>query len=169
MNEMPLERCECGLEFRPSDAPRPTHSYLGATAGCWALYNELIAKQYEGFGALAKIRVNDAYCVQHHGVPERRAIQSVNVHLVALCLQIEKGFDGNQVNAPMQRVLRFADQFIWLEPPMPNGTLTIADILPAQTPEAQADAIESYARDIWHAWQIHRAIVVKWANQALGH
>lgn len=169
MTEILLERCECGLEFPPSDAHLPTHSYLGATAGCWALYNEFIAKQFEGFGALTPIRVNDAYCVQHHGVSERRAIQSVNVHLVALYLQLEKGFHGNQVNAPMQRVLRYADQFTWLEPPTPNGTLTIADILQAQTLQAQADAIESYARDIWHAWQIHRAIVVKWANQALGN
>ena len=57
MTNLILERCECGLEFPPSNAPLPTHTYLGATAGCWALYNELLAKQYEGFGVLTPIRV----------------------------------------------------------------------------------------------------------------
>ena len=163
MSAHDLERCECGLELPRADAPLPTHDYLGATASCWALYNELHAKQYEGFGALTPIRVIDAYAVQHHGKPERRAIQSVNAHLVALYLQLEIGYTGAQVNVPLQRVLKLANEFEWLEPPTPNGTLTIADVLTAVTPQEQANAIENYARDIWRAWQVHRVTVVKWA------
>lgn len=144
------------------------HEYLGASASCWALYNELHAKQYEGFGALTPIRVIDAYAVQHPGVPERRAIQSVNAHLVALYLQLEKNYDSVRVNGPLQRVLRFADQFEWLTPPNPNGTLTVADVLQAETAEQQAQAIENYAREIWRAWQPHRATVLKWAAKAEG-
>lgn len=173
MSARVLERCECGLELPRADSPLPTHEYLGATASCWALYNELHAKQYQGFGALTPIRVIDAYAVQHHGKPERlrsvdrRAIQSVNAHLVALYLQLEKGYVGNQVNVALQRVLKFANEFVWLEPPTPNGTLTIADVLKAVTPQEQANAIENYARDIWRAWQAHRATVLKWANVAI--
>ena len=156
----------CGIVLKKNDAPAPTHEYLGASPGCWALYNELHAKQYEGFGAMTRIRVIDAYAVQHPGVPERRAVQSVNAHLVALYLQLEKNYDGARVNVALQRVLRFAQEFEWLAPPVPNGTLTVADILRAETPEHQADAIENYAREIWNAWQIHRATVLKWAAQA---
>jgi hypothetical protein len=165
--ENETERCDCGLILPRVDLP--THAYLGATAGCWALYNELHAKQYEGFGARSEIRVIDAYAVQHHGKPERRAIQSVNAHLVALYLQVEKGYNDAQVNTALQRVLRFADQFVWLAPPPPNGTLTVADILKAETPEEQAAAIEAYARDIWRSWQVHRSTVLKWAAKAEGY
>ncbi|TAH48627.1 MAG: hypothetical protein EYC68_20175 [Chloroflexota bacterium] len=167
MSEIVLDRCECGLELPRADTLLPTHAYIGATAGCWALYNELHAKQYTGFGALTPIRVIDAYAVQHHGKTERRAIQSVNAHLVALYLQLEKGYKGEQVNVALQRVLKFADEFVWLEPPTPNGTLTIADVLRAETSEEQANAIENYARDIWRAWKVHRAAVVKWVAKAV--
>ena len=166
--KMAIEICPgCGLELEELNARAPKHEYLGASASCWALYYELHAKQYEGFGALTQIRVIDAYCIQHPGVPERRAIQSVNAHLVALYLQLEKNFDGARVNTALQRVLKFANEFVWLEPPTPNGTLTVADILTAGTPEQQADAIETYAREIWRAWQAHRATVLKWAAKIL--
>lgn len=158
----------CGIVTEINNAPPPTHEYLGASPGCWALYNELHAKQYEGFGAQTPIRVIDAYAVQHPGIPERRAIQSVNAHLVALYLQLEKGYAGARVNTALRRVLKYADQFVWLEPPAPNGTFTIADILNAESADAQAHAIETYAREIWRAWQIHRAVVLKWATKAEG-
>lgn len=153
----------------------PMHAYIGASASCWALYNELLARQYEGFvgslpanQALTRIRVIDAYAVQHHGKPERRAIQSVNAHLVALYLQLEKEYSGEQVNAALQRVLKFANEFVWLEPPTPNGTLTIADVLRAETSQEQANAIENYARDIWRAWHARRETAVRWARRAEG-
>lgn len=165
---MATEICPgCGLELEQGDTPGPTHEYLGASPSCWALYSELHAKQYEGFGALTRVRVIDAYAVQHPGVPERRAIQSVNAHLVALYLQVEKGYDA-RVNVALQRVLRYADQFVWLEPPTPNGTMTVAEILKAETPQEQAEAIEAYARDIWRAWQGHRATVLEWAKRVEG-
>lgn len=167
--KMATEICPgCGIELEKSNAPAPMHKYLGASASCWSLYNELHAKQYEGFGALTPIRVIDAYAVQHPGMPERRAIQSVNAHLVALYFQLEKNYDAARVNALLQRVLRFANEFEWLTPPIPNGTLTIADILQAETPEQQAQAIEKYAREIWRSWQPHRATVLKWAAKAEG-
>lgn len=167
--EMNREICPgCGIATETGSALTPAHEYLGASPGCWALHNELHAKQYEGFGALTPVRVIDAYAVQHPGIPERRAIQSVNAHLVALYLQLERNYDGTRVNTALQRVLKFADQFVWLEPPALNGTFTVADILKAETAEEQAQAIETYAREIWRAWQPHRATVLKWAMKAEG-
>lgn len=164
MNEM--ERCPgCGLELRKTDGP--THAYIGASPSCWALYNELHAGQYAGFGAMTRIRLIDAYCVQHPGKPERRAIQSVNVHLMALYLQLEQGWDGAQVNLALQSILSASPRFEWLLPPEPNGTLTVADVLNADTPERAAANIEAYARDVWKAWQPHRATALKWAERVM--
>lgn len=164
---MAWEKCPgCSIELEQVDMP--THAYIGASPSCWALHNELTVKQYEGFGAVTPIRTIDAYCVQHPGIPERRAIQSVNLHLAMLYLQLEKGYDGARVNRALQRLLRGAHPFEWLEPPEPNGTLTIADVLKAETPEEQAAAIEAYAHDIWRAWQPHRAVALRWAKFAEG-
>jgi Family of unknown function (DUF5946) len=178
-----LECCDCGLLLPRVDGP--THAYLGATAGCWALYNELHAKQLQGFGALSPIRVIDAYAVQHPGKPERRAIQSVNAHLVALYLQLEKGYTEQQVNVALQRVLRYADEFVWLDPPKEKYALTVAGILQfaqhhadaaqpsrndarAETAEEEAQVIREYAEGVWFAWRAHRAAVEKWAAKVNG-
>lgn len=56
-----LERCEWGLLLPRGDGTLPTHEYLGATAGGWALDNELHAKQYKGFGARGK-RIAQRFC-----------------------------------------------------------------------------------------------------------
>lgn len=159
------EKCPgCGLFTPKADGGAPPHEYLGASAGCWALYSELLGKQYAGWGAPLPIRLIDAYAVQHPGVPERRSIQSVTVHLVALYLQLEKGYDEQRVNRAMVRLLDFAKEFVWLEPPLPNGTLTVADIWKAGTREEYARLVRAYAEDVWRAWQPHRATVERWAN-----
>ncbi len=67
-----------GCHALVADTDGPTHPYFGASPGCWASY------------AAWPLAV-DAYAVQHPGLPERRASQSVWVHLVSLCLIVEHG------------------------------------------------------------------------------
>src|SRR5689334_17173258 len=72
----------CGLVLAEHDGP--THAYIGASPACWAKYGELLVRE---FGELRNPEVHrlsvDTYAVQHPGVPERRSIQSVAVHLMA--------------------------------------------------------------------------------------
>jgi hypothetical protein len=123
----------------------PTHPYIGASSECWARYGELLARG-AGIGV-------DTYAVQHPGVPGRRAVQSVGAHLTALCLQLERG----QPAGPdlLRGILASRPPFRWLEPPSPNGTLTVADVL------AGVDEVE-WARDVWRAWSPHHDTVRTW-------
>jgi hypothetical protein len=78
----PTSACPgCGLELPEHDGP--THAYIGASPACWALYGEL---RYPPSHRLTV----DVYAVQHPGGDERRAIQSVALHLMALCLVLER-------------------------------------------------------------------------------
>jgi hypothetical protein len=73
----------------------PTHEYILSVPGCWQLYGEILAKEYmpENYDAdLHRITV-DAYAAQHPGIPNRRAIQSVNVHLISLFAIFELGLE----------------------------------------------------------------------------
>jgi uncharacterized protein DUF5946 len=54
------------------------HPYIGAAAACWALFGELSARRSEEPASIARL-ATDTYAVQHPGVPERRAIQSVGL------------------------------------------------------------------------------------------
>jgi Family of unknown function (DUF5946) len=103
--------------------------------------------------------------VQHPGVPERRAIQSVGVHLVALCLVLERGLPPADLSTALQRVLARPPAWRWLEPPVPNGTLTMGDLAAAASraePELRA-RIEDYVEGVWSSWAPHRDVVSGWA------
>ena len=79
----------CGLDLPEHDGP--THAYIGASPACWALYGELLAREYGELRYPPSHRLTvDVYAIQHPGGGERRAIQSVAVHLMALCLVLER-------------------------------------------------------------------------------
>jgi hypothetical protein len=107
----------------------------------------------------------DTYAVQHPGVPERRAIQSVAVHLMGLCLVLERGWTPQGVTKRMGALVAQV-QPVWLEPPVPNGRLTVRYVLAAPASE-HADRVRAWAADVWLAWAPHHAQVGAWLGSYL--
>ncbi len=141
------------------DLPGRPHPYLGATAGCWRLYGRVLAREYENYIALRDTHLYtvDAYSLQHPGVPERRTIQSVSLHLVRLHLALERGFRPPEIMVATRKLLRDPSQFVWLTPPDPNGTMTVSDVLAAEGVEAHRRAVVAWAENVWAAWAPHHA------------
>ena len=162
-----IGRCPgCRLELPAVDGP--THPYIGSSASCWKLYGEVLAREFENPSLFAVHQVTvDAYAVQHPGLPERRAIQSVAVHLMTLALWLERDADPRAGSSLHKRMVS-RPEYVWLEPPQPNGTLTIADVHRAVTPEQHRDAVWMWARDVWQAWEAHHSTVYAWIERALG-
>jgi hypothetical protein len=106
--------------------------------------------------------------VQHPGVPERRSMQSVGVHLVALYLVLERGLPPADLSATLQRLLARPPLWCWLEPPAPNGPLTIASLegAVAEPPPVLNRAIDAYVRGVWNAWSAHHGQAADWAKTA---
>ena len=140
------------------EIPGKPHEYLGASAGCWELYGQLIAREY-GFPQLGHRKSVDVYAVQHPGEPGPQAIQSVNVHLVSLYLVLEKGVPGEKAIQTMRALTHHPDSFVWLEPPVPNGSVTVVDVLGAENYEQHVRWVEAWARDVWQAWRRHHPAV----------
>jgi Family of unknown function (DUF5946) len=166
MAAMGVSRCEgCGL-VRPA-REGPTHPCFGASPACWELFGEVLARE---FGDPAYFRVHqltvDTYVVQHPGRPERRSIQSVALHRITLCLVLEDGVEPRE-GPNLHARLGKRGAFRWLEPPRPNGRLTVASVLRARTPDEHERAVEAWARDVWTAWQGHHATVRAWIEQFL--
>src|SRR6516225_12143489 len=88
------------------DEDGPTHPYVGASPACWAVYGEVLAKEYGEYRYPSVHRLTvDAYSVQHPGTPSRRAIQSVAVHLVSLYLVLDRGFSSAKATAGIRRAV----------------------------------------------------------------
>lgn len=146
----------------------PTHPYCLSSPGCWSLYGEVLALEYEepAYGRLHQVTV-DTYAVQHPGVPERRSIQSVALHMITLCLVLEDGADP-RVGPALHKRLAGRSSFSWLEPPRPNGRITVADVARgAREPAEHLRLVEAWARDVWEAWGDHHRTVRAWIEQEL--
>lgn len=143
-----------------------THPYVGASSACWTRFAEINASlPRAGAGPLQRL-VTDAYMVQHPGVPERRAIQSVGLHLVALCLVLEHGFGVDRLSATLAGLLARPPAWRWLEPPVPNGTSTVGDAWAAAGRGEVAAGIDGYVRGVWAAWSAWHPVVDGWVREA---
>lgn len=140
------------------DIDGPTHEYILSAPGCWKRYGEILAKEYmpENYDPdLHRITV-DAYAVQHPGNSERRAIQSVNVHLISLHAIFEEKARGNDANALMKQALAddaFIERLQWLEPPSFDGTLTVSDVINASSSNEHADGVRRWGISVWEVWR----------------
>jgi Family of unknown function (DUF5946) len=156
----------CGLALQPFDGP--THPYIGASPSCWALYGEILARE---FSDVRRGRIHgttvDAYAVQHPGVPERRSIRSVGLHLVRLCLVLERNVDQTKGTKLMARLARGHHDFEWLDPPKPNGTVTVKDVASVAEPEKHVQVILQWAADVWASWAPHHDRVRQWLQTGL--
>jgi hypothetical protein len=143
-----------------ADIDGATHRYLGASAGCWALYGEVLACEYQDMRYMKVHNLTvDAYTLQHIGTPSPQTIQSAAVHLMSLYVQIEHDADQMMAIQMRQRGAAHKGSYHWLTPPDFLGEITIADIYLATTPDDHEGAVRAWAQSVWQAWSVHHAIV----------
>ena len=145
----------------------PTHRYLGASPGCWAVYGEVLEKEYGDYLRYAPVHrlTVDAYAAQHPGVPSPQSIQSVAVHLIRLHLVLERGLRPERANAAMQWTVSRSKGFVWLDPPESLGEITVLDVRDAKDPDEHIERVREWARSVWEAWAPHHETVRRWADR----
>lgn len=163
MTTAPLIRC-LGCGALVPDSEGPTHEYMLSAPGCWALFNEVAVQQYEIASFDLRRLAVDAYAVQHPGTTDRRAIQSVAVHLISLYFVLERGLTPAEATDKMRRALTAKSRFVWLQPPLTMGEITVADVVNIKDSEEHAAIVNRWARSAWEAWRAHHDQIRKWAN-----
>ena len=153
----------CGALVPDTDGP--THAYIGASPGCWAIYGEVLVREFSEYRNPPVHRLTvDTYAVQHPGTPSRRSIQSVAVHLINLYLVFERNFDYKIATAAMLKVLKHRDRFTWLAPPDPSGEMTVLDMLGSADLTEHSERAERWARSVYAAWSPHHATIRQWVQ-----
>ncbi|WP_066673983.1 MULTISPECIES: DUF5946 family protein [unclassified Sphingomonas] len=140
----------CGGMFS-ADRPGATHPYMLGSAGCWATYGEVLAREYEQpplFQAVHRLTV-DAYAVQHPGDPDdRRARQSVWIHAAALFVIFERGADHAEARKLLSAL---AHREFPLLPAHQPFAITTAEVA-AAPPARHVEMVEAWARDAHRCW-----------------
>jgi len=169
----------CGALFPPYDGP--THRYLGASAGCWALFGwSVVSGVTDVTGLLAQSRIpdnpvpvpahdaapvveslwGDAYGVQHHGGDSPQAVQSVAVHL----LDLHAILSGRTTRPgwAIERALRVRGVFQKLDPPALGSALTFRHLFPGGGVAVPVTRSQ-YVVSVYETWMaLHRPIVEQW-------
>lgn len=141
----------CGGLF--PDIEGATHRYMDSSAGCWAAFEEVLAREYSSreYFEIHRLTV-DTYAAQHPGQPSPQSIKSVGYHLIRLCLLLERGLTMERANDAMLAITKTKEHFTWLTPPSSVGEITVAEVHAASTAEQHKQIVRSWAADVWTAW-----------------
>ena len=110
----------------------------------------------------------DAYSVQHPGIPERRAIQSVGAHLVSLCAALERSWPPGRAVQLLKRAVDHDPGWRWLDPEPPLGEITIGDVMAIDDWTGRSAIVERWAAEMWNAYESHHDLVRGWLDSIVG-
>jgi len=109
--------------------------------------------------------VVDAYAVQHPDGDDPRAVRSGAIHLMTLCLFLERGADP-ALGTRLHRQLVKRPVFHLLAPPASRGSLTVADMPATGASAAARDAAYAWGWSAWSAWSGHHDTVRRWLAES---
>lgn len=143
----------CG---HPGDFDGPHHAYMSPSPACWERYGEVLAREYSDRGYWQSHRLlTDAYCGQHSIGSDRRARQSLWIHLAALILHFEQGAPEQSIVTFLRTAAKSGLDFPAIDMPQESLGVTIDAIYVAEDAAGHAAAVEEYARAVFAAWQPH--------------
>jgi len=155
----------CGVVLPGVDGP--THDYMESSPACWAVYGEVLAREYSDITYRAVHRLTvDTYAVQHPGGDSPQAIQSVAAHLVSMYLMLELGYSSSRATTMLKAAVE-AGRFEWLARPAHPGEVTVAHVAQASTAMEHIERVHEWAMSVWNAWSAHHAQVKAWAADAI--
>jgi hypothetical protein len=151
-----------GCKAPVPDIDGPSLQYPNAASpGCYQVYGQILAREYGEYAYPDVHRLTvDCYAVQHPGDETRQTIQSVNLHLISLCLVLEYDFKPRYVTRLMGRAKRILEpDFVWLEPPESPGAITVLDVVDAASLSEHEALVNAWAQFTWEAWNSHHATI----------
>lgn len=157
----------CGAGVLETDGS--THKYLGASPGCWKIFGYILAKEYSDPAYMTVHRLTvDAYALQHPGDKSPQTIQSVNLHLMALCAALEYHVAYPFIPKIMnKRVKEYKGIFTWLTPPESLGNITVVDVAKATHVEEHEKLVQDWAKSVWNAWSEYHKITAAYLHRVI--
>jgi len=146
-----------------------------SSPGCWKLYGEILAKDYspEYFEELTHRIAVDAYAVTHPGDREnRKAIRSVNIHLISLYCIFEKGLGGKILLDIIKKAAEDSSidkHYIWLAPPDFGKVLNVTDVLKTNSSSEHKKLVHDWGMSVWSLWKLsHEQFVESLVDSIVG-
>lgn len=146
----------CGLILPGRHLDPPDR--FNASGECWQLFSDLscytVSKKDPEF--IHQYAV-DAYEAQHSGRKTRT--KTVVFGLIGLCLALEKGFNGRQVQLAHMQIARVRKDWPRPEPPVRPAAITVLDVLKVPDGPEKDAMIRQWMAAVWASWADQQAWV----------
>ena len=136
------------------DIDGPTHAYMISSPGCWAAFGRLQAGEpaRSGYQTVHGLAV-DAFAASHGGDgSQRRDRQSVCLHLMALCLVLQRGQGSRRRMALLRGLTAVKRDWPRLERPEGVPALSHTHAAHAGDGEEYAARVTEWAQAVWAFW-----------------
>jgi hypothetical protein len=156
----------CGCAGFFPDVDGLTHPYMLSSPGCWAVYGQVLAREYADYASFSSVHrlTVDAFAVQHPHCPSAENMRSVGFHLCRLCLLLERNLEAKRANAAMVTIAKHKSRFFQLPVPAPLGEITVANVFAAVSDTEHREVIRRWASSVWQAWAPCHAVVRGWVD-----
>jgi len=146
----------CGAECPDIDGP--AHRYMKSSSGCWSVYGEILAREYndQNYFSVHHLTV-DTFALQHPGETDVQSINSVTIHLLSLYYLLEKRCTESEAQVLKQKAANNKDKFVYLKRPQSLGKITVADVIKATNHNEHQEFVKAWAQSTWEAWSEHHA------------
>jgi hypothetical protein len=152
----------------PSDERLPCEDCgapLGGRAECDLTFHELGARAAVDAGfAYRRRAIVDAYSLQHPAYI--LSLKSFAAHLCGLCAAVERASDPRAGRA-IWSDLRVPPHAAKPAVPEARGSLTVATVAAARTPEDFRAAADAWIQSVWDAWSVHHDLARQWLDYAI--
>jgi hypothetical protein len=144
---------ECGSETQ--DVEGPIHEYMISSPGCWKTFGDVLNKEYSDPAYMKVHRLTvDTFACQHVGDDDRRAKQSVIVHLLALHLAIDLKLGFSEIPSVMEAVIKeLKGNFSKLSRPDFANVMKVTDVVTARSASEHCRLVTEWANQVWSAWR----------------
>jgi hypothetical protein len=149
---------------RDGDAQRDRRSEAERARSEQDAYESLCAYTLaRGDAEFVHQHVVDAYAAQRAN--EKTKPITLTFALVGLCLHVEKGWTGRQVQQAHVRLARRRQAWPALVLPSGRGSTTVADVAGIPKGPGRDRAIDAWCRSVWEAFAGNRGAVVELLTQ----
>ncbi|MEJ1999812.1 MAG: DUF5946 family protein [Maritimibacter sp.] len=161
-NPQDMQRCiGCGSLLPASTGP--VHAYMASSPGCYEAFNTLIAAEFSAPWLMQIHRLTvDTWAVQHPGSDnDRRAIQSVGLHLARLYVQLTAPRPPRETNAVMLDFARHKKTLIPLTAPE-RFSITVDQVAPFAGGDQHIAKVTEWAEATWQDWSAWHDYIRGW-------
>jgi len=156
-----MSLCQCGAVLPPCGGP--THRYIVSTPECWALYWEVLAREYQDPALFAEVHqlTVDAYAAQH---PLQQPAKSLAAHLISLYALVDQGKDHKAGIEVKKALLEGRNVFPEFCSPKVLGSTTVVEVASAKSGQQHRDLVHKWAAQVWSAWNDQHASIAALAE-----